>query len=131
MAGIVLAGATPRPPNRKIAKTARSTVRAVPYEEVTSAAEYLEVQAKQGTLILALELTDKSESLLSYTLPPAVVAGQQQLVLIPGGEAAGVAPEILEQCHGAIYLPMYGSNTSMNVAVATGAAIYLLLRQLQ
>lgn len=125
----MLAGATPRPPNRKLAKTARATERTVPYLTVADPHSYLREQTERGALLLALELTDQSTSLLTYTLPPAVTAGERPLILVPGGEAAGVAPDILALCHGAVYLPMFGNNTSMNVAVATGAAVYLLLRQ--
>lgn len=92
--------------------------------------DYLQEQAANGALILALELTDQSTSLLSYSLPQSVVLGQQPVVVVPGGETAGIAPEVLQACHHSIHLPMHGSNTSMNVAVATGAAVYLLLDQL-
>lgn len=101
----------------------------MPYIFVDNVVTFLQQQSAAGALILALELTDESSSLLEYTLPQSVVRGQQPLIIIPGGEAAGVAPEVLQECHHSIHLPMYGSNTSMNVAVATGAAIYLLLAQ--
>ena len=90
---------------------------------------YLREQSAAGALILALELTDQSTSLLDYTLPATIISGEQPLILIPGGEADGVSPEVLHHCHGSVHLPMYGKNSSMNVAVATGAAVYLLLAQ--
>lgn len=131
LAGLVLAGETPLPPNRKISKTARSCIRNVRWQATADITAYLNEQAAAGALILALEITTESHSLLSYTLPLAVRTGAQPLILIPGGEAAGVPPEVLRCCHGSVHLPMYGHNTSMNVAVATGAAVYLLLRQMQ
>lgn len=85
---------------------------------------------EDGALLLALELTDESVSLLEYHLPPDVCSGEREVILIPGGEAAGVPAEVLNLCHGSVYLPMFGQNTSMNVAVATGAAVYMLLGQL-
>jgi tRNA G18 (ribose-2'-O)-methylase SpoU len=41
-----------------------------------------------------------------------------------------VSQELLDGCNASVHLPVHGQNTSMNVAVATGAAVYLLLRQL-
>jgi tRNA G18 (ribose-2'-O)-methylase SpoU len=65
-------------------------------------------------------------SLFDYRLP----AGQE-IVLVVGAESGGVSPTLLQLCDEAVYLPMHGQNTSMNVSVALGAAVYLLLMQLQ
>ncbi|MEO0732670.1 MAG: TrmH family RNA methyltransferase [Bacteroidota bacterium] len=120
---LILAGTTPRPPNRRIQKTARSTVRHVPYREVEDAAAYLEEARSAGRFILALEITDESYSLLEYQ-PPAEA---NDIVLVAGAEAGGIPPELLALCDASVHLPMFGQNTSMNVAVAVGAAIYQLL----
>ena len=79
-----------------------------------------------GVRIVALEITDRSASLFDYRLPP-----DQEIVLVVGAESGGVPTTLLQHCDEAIYLPMYGQNTSMNVSVALGAAVYLLLMQLQ
>ncbi|MFT7121638.1 MAG: tRNA G18 (ribose-2'-O)-methylase SpoU [Neolewinella sp.] len=92
--------------------------------------ETLKAFRQSGALLLALELTDESVSLLDYRFPKEVITGQQEVILIPGAETDGVPSEILGLCHGSVHLPMYGNNTSMNVAVAVGAAVYLLLGQL-
>lgn len=131
LAGLVLAGTTPRPPNRRISKTARSTVRTVPFELVEDSLSALADYRAAGALLLALELTDASISLFEYQLPSELPVQQQEIILIPGGEAAGVPEEVLSLCHASVHLPMHGQNTSMNVMVATGAAVYLLLAQLK
>lgn len=74
---------------------------------------------------MALEITDESQSLLEFDLPP--ISNNRPLYLIAGNEAAGVDQKILDVCDVSVHLPMYGQNTSMNVAVALGAAVYLLL----
>ncbi|WP_116125802.1 TrmH family RNA methyltransferase [Lewinella sp. IMCC34183] len=122
---LVLAGTTPRPPHPRIRKTARATESTVPYRYVTDSLAYLEEARRGGATILALEITDTSIPLFDYPLP----AGE--IVLVTGAEAAGVAPELLDRCDAAVHLPMYGKNTSMNVAVAAGAAVYLFLMKLQ
>ena len=124
----MLAGTTPTPPHPKIAKTARSTVASVPFDWVADAAAYLAGQRALGTYILALEVTDESTSLREYRLPPEAGKG---LILVAGAEDRGVPAELLALCDHSVHLPMYGSNTSMNLAVAVGAAVYLLLMQLE
>lgn len=123
---LVLAGTTPRPPHPKISKTARSTEGSVAYSSAADPVAYVDAARRRGATIIALEVTDQSESLFDFQ-PPA--AGE--IVLIAGNESAGVPPELLARAHHAVHLPMYGRNTSMNVAVALGAAVYLLLMKLQ
>jgi tRNA G18 (ribose-2'-O)-methylase SpoU len=129
LAGLVLAGTTPRPPHAKIDKTARSTVRNVPHLFIDDTIAYLQSRVAQGAYVLALEITDESSSLLEFRLPHAVNTGQRELILIAGAEDHGISPEILAQCTASAHLPMHGGNTSMNVAVALGAGVYLLLAQ--
>lgn len=111
-----------------MAKTARSTERSVSWTYAGEASDFLQKAKESGDFILALEITDESQSLLDYELPP-LVAGRS-VYLIAGNEASGVSQDLLDSCNASVHLPMHGQNTSMNVAVATGAAVYLLLRQM-
>ncbi|WP_262490474.1 TrmH family RNA methyltransferase [Neolewinella agarilytica] len=129
LSGLVLGGKTPAPPNNKINKTARSTVRSIPYAIAIDTLAWLVAKQQAGALIIVLEITDQSQSLLSYRLPDHVLNGDREVYLIAGSESAGIAPELLAICDQAVHLPMFGQNTSMNVAVAMGAAVYLLLAQ--
>lgn len=128
LAGLLLAGATPQPPNPKINKTARSTVRSVPFTYGSDPQELLRRRKEEGAFIIALEITDESKSLLAYQLPEEVVVAGREVILVGGAEDQGVAPELLALCDVSVHLPMSGQNTSMNVAVALGAAVYLLLQ---
>ncbi len=130
LAGIFLTGHTPAPPHPKIDKTARSTVRSVAHQHHPDAVALLREHKDTGAYVLALEITDKSESLLAYQLPGFVVNGERELILVTGAEDHGVPPQLLALCDGSVHLPMFGQNTSMNVAVALGAGVYLLLSQL-
>ncbi|WP_116107752.1 TrmH family RNA methyltransferase [Lewinella sp. IMCC34191] len=123
--GIVLAGSTPRPPNSKIGKTARSTVRTVPYTEVADPLTYLRAAREREAYILSLEFADNSQSLFDFA-PPA-----GEIILIAGNESVGISEDLLSLSNAAVHLPMHGQNTSMNVSVAVGAAVYLLLMKLQ
>ncbi|MEM9930765.1 MAG: TrmH family RNA methyltransferase [Bacteroidota bacterium] len=130
LAGLFLAGTTPQPPNPKIKKTARSTIRHVPYRYVEDAVALLEKRRAAGAYILSLEITNESTSLLTYALPDTIRDGAQEMILIDGAEDVGIAPELLALSHASVHLPMHGQNTSMNVAVALGAAVYLLLAKM-
>ena len=129
LAGLVLAGTTPRPPHPKIDKTARSTVRSVQHVLADDTVAYLQSRIADGAYVLALEITDESSSLLEFRLPADVSAGRRELILIAGAEDHGISPELLALCAKSTHLPMHGGNTSMNVAVAVGAGVYLLLAQ--
>jgi tRNA G18 (ribose-2'-O)-methylase SpoU len=52
-------------------------------------------------------------------------------VLVIGHEAHGIPKPILDMCQEAMHLPMYGVNTSMNVAMAAGIAVYDQIRKLK
>ena len=127
LAGLLLTGSTPTPPNRKLEKTARSTVRHVEWAYEPDAAARLRVQRQQGACVVALEITDRSQSVFDYRLPQRVLRGEAELLLVTGAEDRGVPPEILAECEAAVHLPMFGVNTSMNVVMAAGVAVYWLV----
>lgn len=128
LAGLLLGGTTPQPPHPKIDKTARSTVRSVSYTYGSDSETLLRSFKEQGAYIIALEITDLSQSLLGYEFPAEVLKAKREVILVTGAEDHGVPPELLALCDESVHLPMFGQNTSMNVAVALGAAVYLLLR---
>ena len=123
---IWLGGETPRPPHPRIRRTARATETSVPWTATEDLPARLRAARAAGSEIWALEITDRSESL--FTVPPPSAG---ELVLIAGNESTGVADDILSLCDRSVHLPMHGQNSSMNVSVALGAAVYLLLMQLQ
>ncbi|MEQ8706284.1 MAG: TrmH family RNA methyltransferase [Phaeodactylibacter sp.] len=106
--------------HRKVRRVARATLEYVPYTALDL--EGVRALAKKRTF-LGLEITDKS-------LPYTDVEAQEGTVLVIGQEAHGIPPEVLSLCQQAMHLPMYGVNTSMNVAMAAGIAVYDQLRKL-
>ncbi len=77
----------------------------------------IEKLKKQDFQIVALEQSQKS--ILYTKFKPKF-----PLVLIVGNEIKGVSKNVLKRCDKVIYLPMCGEKESLNVAVATGIAIY-------
>lgn len=119
-------GTTPTPPNRKINKTARSTVDLVNWQHSAEGLALLRGLRDSGAYLLAVELTDTSHNVFTAELPVDVSSGSRRMWLIPGTETSGVPAEVLELCHAAVHLPMRGRNSSLNVAVALGAVAYVI-----
>lgn len=107
--------------HRKVRRVARTTLEYVPHS--TLSLEGVRALATAHHM-LGLEITDQS-------LPYTEVEVQEGTVLVVGQEAHGIPPEILSLCQQTLHLPMYGVNTSMNVAMAAGIAVYDQIRQLK
>ena len=106
---------------KKIGKISREAVRHVPWTLLDS---FEDVKALEAAYTpVALEWTDQSTAYTDLVLP-------EKTLLILGSEAYGVSPELLAWSSAQIHLPMYGLNTSMNVAGAAHIAVYELLRKL-
>ena len=107
--------------NIKFRRISRNTFEALPFQ-ILQTVEEVKVIAKNKVLT-ALEITTQSIPYTAYT-------PEKECILVIGSEKKGVSPEILELCTTSIHIPMYGLNTSMNVAVATGIAVFELLRKI-
>jgi len=120
---LILCGITARPPHQGIEKTALGTTELVPwdYEESVSTA-VKKLKDKEYT-IASLELT-------SHSIPIQQVSGAYfPLALIIGNEVTGVSSEALELSDLILEIPLYGEKESLNVAVAVGVALFLLLEK--
>ena len=106
---------TPSPKNSRFRQAARNTQRHVRHQFLTQEA-FIAMQAQFQPLI-ALEITSKSVDLYAAEIPQAVA-------LVIGDEKHGVPAELLNICQAAIHIPMFGNNSSMNVATALGIALY-------
>jgi len=103
-------------------RVARSAEQFIPYEWLP---DFESVQhILQTHHLLALEWTNDS---IEYNK----VNVQTPCLLAIGNEERGVSDEILQAAETCIHIPMYGVKTSMNVAVATGIAVYKLLEMFE
>lgn len=120
-----LTGYTPAPldqfkrVNNEIAKTALGAEQSVGWEKRENILELITELKKAGYQILALEQNEKSVDYREVKL-------SGKTVLIVGNEVGGVEPEILNLCDQIIEIPMRGAKESLNVAVATGIAVFKL-----
>ena len=106
--------------HKKLTKVARSTNKYVEFESINSLEEVLKLTSEYE--VIALDKTSESIDYNNLSLQTS-----KKILLIIGSERQGVSPELLQQARQSIHLPMLGVNTSMNVSVATGIAVYHLL----
>jgi tRNA G18 (ribose-2'-O)-methylase SpoU len=117
-----LCGITPTPGNLKLAKTALGAERAVAWTHHYDGLAAAISLKKRGMRLWALEGGPRSESLFEAADYPH----GSRIVVVVGSEVSGIDPDILDQCERVLCLPMQGSKTTLNVAVAFGVAVYFL-----
>jgi tRNA G18 (ribose-2'-O)-methylase SpoU len=120
---IYLCGITPRPPHEKISKTALGAEDTVDWEYSGQTWRLVDKLKKFGYKILALEQSNKSEDVFKFKIPD-----YERLALIVGNEVSGIGKNILNKCNHVLEIPMVGKKESLNVSVATGVAVFELLK---
>jgi tRNA G18 (ribose-2'-O)-methylase SpoU len=121
VAHVYLCGITATPMHPKLAKTALGAEQSVPWSYHADAVRQAAALKAQGAQLWVLEETAEAE-------PIGLVkrTGMQPIVLAAGNEVAGVDPGLLALADRTLVIPMRGVKRSLNVAVATGIALYLL-----
>ncbi len=104
---------TPPRNNRRVRHIARHSQRHVNNRFLTLN-KFLELALPP---LVALEITAHSSDLYATELP-------QKMALVVGGEQDGIPASVLERCQYAVHIPMFGVNSSMNVATALAIALY-------
>ena len=122
---VYLAGFTPTPEHRGVAKTALGAQDAVAWSHDADVIPLLARLKADGYTLAALELTDEAIA------PAAIEPAHTPLALVLGNEVHGVAPEVLEVADLHLALPQYGVKASLNVSVAFGIAAYALVERMR
>lgn len=126
---IYVCGYSPTPDDKKVAKTSLGAEKSVPWEYYKQAWRLLEKLQGEKVQIVALEQTKKSVDYRRFK-PKFLPAGRQvRLALAVGNEVRGLSKSILSRVDKIIAIPMYGRKESLNVAVATGIALFKLLER--
>ncbi|MBN1551966.1 RNA methyltransferase [bacterium] len=120
---LYLTGITGFPPRKEITKTALGAQDTVPWYRAEKTPPLLKSLKKEGVTIVAVEHTDKSDSIWRepFLFPVCFVFGY---------EIEGIDSETLNHCDCAIEIPMFGYKGSLNVAVTCGIVLFEALRQL-
>jgi len=106
--------------SHRLRKMARETYKIVPYKQVDNVFTTLTDYKENEYTVIALELTTSSIPIIE------IPKNQPKMVLIIGHEKHGIPQEILDITTHTAHIPMFGRNSSMNVAQATAIALYEL-----
>ncbi|MBI1974553.1 MAG: TrmH family RNA methyltransferase [Candidatus Zambryskibacteria bacterium] len=126
---IVLVGITPAPVDRfgrkrtDFSKVSLGSEKLVSYEACKSISPKLEELKKEGYKIIALEQHPLSTKLSNFP-----TSKLKNFALVVGNEVEGVSKEALELADDIVEISMMGMKESLNVSVATGVALYHLLK---
>lgn len=112
-----LAGASATPHHPAVRKVSMGTERLVRWHEGVTTLEAVAAARADGLAPVALELCEGASPLHEASL-----AGDRCLVV--GNEDKGLSAAVLAACDIAAYLPQPGKVGSLNVAVATGIALF-------
>ena len=105
--------------NRKVWNTSRATEKVIEFEQIENSQDVIKKLKKEGYSVICLEITENSKSISKIKLE-----NNQKIVLVVGSERNGIQHEILTSADSVYHIPMYGQNSSMNVAQATSIALY-------
>lgn len=117
---IYLTGYTGTPPRREISKTALGAEQWIDWEYEEDPHAVIAKLKSESYVITALELTDDAININDYKVP-------NKLCLVLGHEVTGVSEELLQQCDEVVFIPMHGKKESINVSVAAGIAMQVLM----
>lgn len=119
---IYLCGITSTPENREVHKTALGAEDAVNWEYCRDTLSAVEKLKSEGYLIYTIEQAENSTSLENFQLAP-----DQKYALIFGNEVKGVQQEVIDQSHGCIEIPQFGTKHSFNISVTAGIVLWQIV----
>ncbi len=111
--------------SKRMLRTARSTHEMVSYQTEEQITEVIQKLTTDGYDIIGLEITQNSIPASDYNF-----TSKNKIALVIGDESLGISENVLTKVSKCIHINMYGNNSSMNVATATGIALYEITKQL-
>ena len=123
---LVLCGTTVDFNSNRLKRTARSTIKSVDFEERDNVLLTCKEYQHLGYSVLALEITLDSESIENVDF-----SSFKKIALVLGNENSGIEEKVLNKAHKKLHINMFGKNSSMNVAQASGIALFEITKSLQ
>ncbi|GAA4279081.1 TrmH family RNA methyltransferase [Aquimarina mytili] len=111
--------------SKRMQRTARSTHEIIPYEQSEQIMDVIQQLKTEDYTILSLEITKDSIPVSEYRL-----TSSEKIAIVIGEENLGVSENLLAVSDQIVHITMHGNNSSMNVATATGIALYEITKQL-
>lgn len=122
---IYCCGTTPTPQHARVKKSSLGAEAETSWSYHPNSLDTARDLKKNGSHLIGLESTSTSRSILDFSFTNY---HSMSLVLILGNEVSGIDPEVFSYTDNMLHIPMAGSKTSLNVAVAAGIALYLLVK---
>ena len=116
-AQVLLSGRTPTPPNPEISMTSMNQEERVAWQHFANTQEAIKYAKEQGYVVIAIELCQEAKPYHKFEYP-------QKVCFVLGHENSGVHQEILSICDSAVYIPYFGKNYSLNVAVSAAIVAF-------
>lgn len=123
---IILIGTTPTPLDRfgrkrqDFAKVALGAEEALAWEHEPDILPVIKNLRQKGFSIVSLEQDSRAQNIKDFLTP-------DHFALIVGNEVSGVSKRILKESDQIVEIAMPGEKRSLNVSVATGVALFVLL----
>ncbi|MEZ4986208.1 MAG: TrmH family RNA methyltransferase [Saprospiraceae bacterium] len=128
VAELWLGGTTPAPPNKRIHKTARSADKWIPFRVIPDLGAFLSSLERDTYLIAGVEITTESRLLQHAFTQNGDMS--KTVVLVAGAENEGLSVSVINTLHTCVHIPMYGHNSSLNVATALAVTLYEVTNRL-
>lgn len=110
---------SPKASDRAVNRISRSTSGLVSHQHVHDLVSEMNKLKEQGYKVLALEITANSKPIQQLTIDK-----NDKLIIVIGAERNGISSELLNCCENVYHIPMYGTNSSMNVVNSLSIALY-------
>jgi RNA methyltransferase, TrmH family len=120
-AGLILVGRTTEPFQPAVARASMGALYTVPVSPVPDEPALLAWAERRGLQTVATSVRAAASYWTAAFEPP--------LLLLMGSEGEGLRPETLAASQVAVFIPMSGSVSSLNLAVATGLLLYEVRRR--
>lgn len=112
-----LSGYTATPPRDEISKVALGAENTITWEKESDIDALMARLQSEGKRIIAFEAEQTFQPISSFQF-------KESDVLLFGNEPDGLPEDILNKVDAKLYIPMHGNKSSLNVAVASGVALY-------
>jgi 23S rRNA (guanosine2251-2'-O)-methyltransferase len=103
-----------------VAKTSAGALEHLPVVRVVNIGQTVGDLQERGIWVMALDPSGET--------PYDRMDYQRPLALLVGGEGSGVGPALLKRADARLRIPLYGRVASLNVSVASGIALFEVLR---
>ena len=122
---VYLCGISAQPPHAEIHKTALGAEDSVEWRYFETALQAVEDLKQRGYEVYSVEQAEGSTMLHDFVPQPT-----KRYAVVMGNEVKGVHQEVIDNSHGCLEIPQFGTKHSMNVSVTAGIIIYTFAQHL-